>query len=65
MGNCPGSYRSDSMNWYTVKIKSNHVKIDMAVRSDSSRDALISVIKSLSEETLIHSISIKKQELFK
>jgi len=53
------------MNWYTVKIKSNHVKIDMAVRSESSKDALISVIKSLSEETLIHSISIKKQELFK
>jgi len=53
------------MNWYTVKIKSNHVKIDMAVRSESSKDALISVIKSLSDDTIIQSITIKKQELFK
>ena len=53
------------MNWYTVKIKSNKVKIDMAVRSDSSRDALIMVLKGLSDDTIIRSISIKKEELFK
>jgi len=55
----------NQMNWYTVKLKYNKEKINVAVKAKSSKDALIRIIKELPESTRIKSVFVKKEDLVK